>query len=436
MAMNGNTPHFAYVNNSEGYGLAEYWNGTKEIKIYENWDLFTFTSLAFNTNNNRAALYDINVVQSGTNYIGDKGGILVNLYYDPPNTTWNGTTYYYRDYNVWLDNLYKTGNLAVLDRYQYPNVKLVGTSALSHVFYSTYDSIDDRIIFRYFKTGTNQTSVGGGVPANATKVTDSATNLYVNNTEIVQRNQNNTWPTYTDNVTNNQRFGQNNNSGNTNAGQYIGTGTNLGIYSAVAGVSTGASTARAVLIYYSGTTLYYIYATNDANTAWSTPVSLDTNCGGAFVSVVVDKDSHVHIAYQDSFNGDVVYIYIPTYNNPANRKRVVVDSYLTVGEKLTLTVPTNSNTPYISYKGVGNTAKIAWYKGTPDVLTLSDGVDSSGKLNGKWEVQILPYRIVDSDTNRFNVGVGTNGLPVIGYCNNNPGAKGLEYLTAMPELNE
>ncbi|AEJ20126.1 Ig-like domain-containing protein [Gracilinema caldarium] len=437
MAMSGNTPQFAYVNNSEGYGLAQYWDGTSEIKIYENWDLFTFTSLALNTDNNRAALYDINVVQLGTDFIGDKGGIMVNLYYNPPNTTWNGTTYFYRDYNVWLDNLYKSGNLAVLDRYQYPTVKLVGNSSLSHVFYSTYDSIDDRIIFRYFKTGTNQTSVGGGVPANATKVTDTATNLYVNNTEIIQSNQNGTWPVYTDNETNNRRFNQNNNAGNTNAGQYIGTGTNLGIYSAVVGVSTGASTARAVLIYYSGTTLYYIYATNDANTTWSTPVSLDTNCGGAFVSVVVDKDSHVHIAYQDSFNGDVVYIYIPTYNDPTTRKRVIVDSYLTVGDKLTLTVPTNSNTPYISYKGVGNTAKIAWYKGTPDIATLTDGVvDSSGKLNGKWEVQILPYRIIDSDTNRFNVGVGTNGLPVVGYCNNIPGAKGVEYLTALAELNE
>ncbi len=435
MAMNGNTPQFAYVNNSEGYGLAEFWDGSTEIKIYENWDLFTFTSLALNSNNNRAALYDINVVQQGTDFIGDKGGIIVNLYYNPPNTTWNGTTYYYRDYNVWLDNLYKSGNLAVLDRYQYPNIKLVGTSALSHVFYSTYDSIDDRIIFRYFKTGTNQTSVGGGVPANATKVTDSATNLYVNNTEIVQRNENATWPTYVDNSgTNNTRFGQNNNSGNTNTGQYIATGTNVGIYSAVAGVSTGPSTARAVLIYYSGTTLYYMYATNDANTTWSSPVALDTNCGGAFVSAVVDKDNHVHIAYQDSFNGDVIYIYIPTYNDPATRKRVVVDSYLTVGEKLTLTVPSNSNTPYISYRGVGNTAKIAWYKGTPDVNTLTDGVTSSGKLNGNWEVQILPYRIIDSDTNRFNVGVGTNGLPVVGYCNNVPGAKGLEYLTALAEL--
>ncbi|HON89430.1 MAG TPA: hypothetical protein PK746_08160, partial [Spirochaetales bacterium] len=105
-----------------------------------------------------------------------------------------------------------------------------------------------------------------------------------------------------------------------------------------------------------------------------------------------------------------------------------------VGEKLTLTVPSNSNTPYISYKGVGNTAKVAWYKGTPAVATLTDGVNSSGKLNGTWEVQIIPYRIIDSDTNRFNVGVGTNGLPVIGYCNNVPGAKGLEYITALAEL--
>jgi hypothetical protein len=435
MAMAGNTPQFTYVNNSGGYGIAEFWSGSSEIKIYENWDLFTFSALALNDDDGRAALFDINIVQSGTDFIGDKGGITVNMIYDPPATTWNGTTYYYRDYNIWLDNLYKSGNLAVLGRYQYPTISLVGTNALSHAFYSVYDSIDDRVIFRYFRVGTSQTDVGGGNSTNATSVTDSGTtNLYVNNIDLVQRNQNNTWPVYTDNSTNNTRLGQNNNSGNTNVGQYFAAGTGAGLHTAVAGVSTGALTARAILVYYTANNLYYMFATNDGNTAWSAPLVLDSNVGAEYVSMVVDTDNHVHIAYQDSFAGNVKYVYIPTYTDPSTRKTVIVDSYLTVGSKLTLAVPKGLNTPYLSYKGLGNTAKIAWYNSTPAVATLSDGVNSSDRFTGTWEVQILPTVIVDSDSNRFNVGIGTDGKPVVGYANNKAGLQGIEYLTGLPEL--
>ncbi|HRW24657.1 MAG TPA: hypothetical protein P5298_09625, partial [Spirochaetia bacterium] len=434
MAMAGNVPQFAYVNNSGGYGLAQFWSGSAEVKIYENWDLFTYSSLALNDDNGRAALFDVNIVQSGTDFIGDKGGIMVNMIYNPPDTTWSGTTYYYRDYNLWLDNLYKSGNLAVLGRYQYPTIKLVGTDVLSHAFYSVYDSIDDRVIFRYFRIGTNQTSVGGGSTTYATKITDSATNLYVNNTDLVQRNQNGTWPTYTNNAINNTRLGQNNDSGNTNAGQYFATGTDVGLHTAVAGISTGTLTARAILVYYSANKLYYQYATNDANTEWSTPVPLDSSVGADYVSMIVDDNDHVHIAYQDSFSGDVKYIYIPNYLVPATRKMVTVDSYMTIGSKLTLTVPTGGSVPYIAYKGLGNTAKIAWYTATPAIATLEDGVDAADRFTGAWEVQILPSTIVDSDTNRFNVGVGIDGRPVVGYANNKPGSQGIEYLTGLGEL--
>ena len=260
---------------------------------------------------------------------------MVNLFYDPPDSVWSTSANYYRDYDVWLDNLYKSGNSAVLDRYQFPDISSVGDDALTHVFYSVYDSIDDRVIFRYIRTGTNQTRVAAG--ASSHLLNDTGTNLYINSSDIVQRNESGTWPSYANNSgTSNTRFGNNNNSGNTNAGQYIGTGTGMGMYSAVAGVSTGTDTARGILVYYSANTLYYQYATNDANTAWSSAVALDTNVGADYVRMVVDSANHVHIAYQDSFAGNVKYIYIGTYNSPSTRTSVTVDSYLTVGEKLGL----------------------------------------------------------------------------------------------------
>ena len=195
--------------------------------------------------------------------------------------------------------------------------------------------------------------------------------------------------------------------------------------------------ARAILVYYAGTNMYYTYATNNDNTQWSTPVVLDSNCEASYISMVVDSAKHVHIAYQNNIAGDVKYIYIPTYSDPATRKTVTVDSYLTVGDKLTLDVV--GSTPYIGYKGLGNTAKVAWYvanDGVPAVGTLTDGINSEDKFTGSWNVEIIPNRIVDSDTNRFNVGVGrTNKRPVIGYSNNQSGSKGIEYLTRTADLN-
>lgn len=454
MVMKENTPQFAYVNNSKGYGLARFWNGIAEIKIYENWDLFTFSALALNSDNSRAALFDINVVQSGNGNPGDSGGIMTNFFYDPPPTTWTVTSYYFRNYNVWMDGLYKAGVTAVLDRYQYPCIKMVGNNNLSHVFYSTYDGLDDRIIFRYFKVGTDAARVGNGDSAKAHKVhQDTVTpNLYINENELNQVRADSTdWPVYGDSSYQNKRFDRYGNySGTTTLPKAFAAGSGNGLYSAAAGVPIGVdgnpvipaanedvTFARGILVYYSGTSLNYVYATDNANTAWSAPVVLDTNCGGDYVSMAVDKDNHVHIAYQDSFGGDVKYIYIPEYSNPDNRKMVKVDSYLTVGGKLTLTV--HGNTPYIAYKGLGNVAKVAWYKannGVPAVTNLADGVNSDDKFTGTWESQIIPTRIVDSDSNRFNIGVGTDGKPVIGYSNNQSGNKGIEYLTRMPDLTD
>ena len=439
MAMNGDTPQFAYVNNVEGYGLAEFWNGTTETKIYENWDLFTYTSLALNSEGKRAALYDINVVQEGSGYPSDSGGIMTNFFNNPANTTWNGTTYYFRNNNVWLDGLYKNGVTAVLGRYQYPTIKMVGNNNISHVFYSVYDSLDDRVIFRYFTVGTSNTLV-----QNATAITSETSKVYVNKNQLNQVAVGGSWPNYTStNNNNNRRFSSTGSyPGTTTNPQAFAAGQTVGLYTATAGVPTtkdangNVTAARGILVYYAGTNMYYTYATNDANTEWSDPVVLDSNCEASYISMVVDSGDHVHIAYQNNIAGDVKYIYIPTYSTPATRKTVTVDSYLTVGDKLTLDVV--DSIPYIGYKGLGNTVKVAWYKannGVPAVNTLKDGIDSNEKFTGDWNVEIIPNRVVDSDTNRLNVGVGRNNKrPVIGYSNNQSGSKGIEYLTRTADL--
>ena len=441
MAMNDDTPQFTYVNNVEGYGLAEFWNGTTETKIYENWDLFTYTSLALNSSGSRAALYDINVVQGGTGYASDAGGIMTNFFNNPSDSAWNSTCYYFRKYNVWMDGLYKQGVTAVLGRYQYPTIKMVGNNNISHVFYSVYDSLEDRVVFRYFTVGTSNTLV-----SNATAINDGNNNkVYLNKNQLNQVAANGSWPTYKDSNNANTRFtNYGNYAGTTTNPQTFATGSTVGLYTATAGVPVtttdngNITAARGILVYYAGTNMYYTYAKNDANTSWSDPVVLDSNCEASYISMVVDDDNHVHIAYQNNIAGDVKYIYIPSYSAPATRKSVTVDSYLTVGDKLTLDVI--GSTPYIGYKGLGNTAKVAWYvanNGVPAVGTLSDGIDADEKFTGSWNVEIIPNRIVDSDTNRFNVGVGrTSKNPVIGYSNNQSGSKGIEYLTRSSDLAE
>ena len=101
----------------------------------------------------------------------------------------------------------------------------------------------------------------------------------------------------------------------------------------------------------------------------------------------------------------------------------MVDSYLTVGNKAGIGVSA-AGVPYITYKGMGNTAKAAWLVGA-----RGDGADGSGKFNGTWEVQVLPTRIVDNDTNRFCMGVDASTLPVVGYTND-----GIEFIRRLADL--
>jgi hypothetical protein len=145
-------------------------------------------------------------------------------------------------------------------------------------------------------------------------------------------------------------------------------------------------------------------------------------CGGDFVDMVVDSSNHVHIAYHDSYSGDLMYVYFDTYNGTPSGP-YVVDSYLTVGNKASVEVSA-ANTPFITYKGMGNTAKAAWLVGS-----LGDGVDSNEKFDGTWEVQVVPTRIIDNDTNHFCMGVDSNALPVVGYTND-----GIEYIRRLADL--
>jgi hypothetical protein len=313
---------------------------------------------------------------------------------------------------------------AVLGRYQYPDLYLTGTDADTSVYYSTYDKLENRIIFRTYRVGTDASVEGttGG------QINDTVTALY---TDIPQYNRNGDFPPYDGGNNNNARFINSNTTGKSPqaadgaAVTYFTPSGSFGDHTAVAATSGG----TALLVYYdeSGTgSLEYRYNETPADSGtWSAAKVLDTACGAQYMDVQVDSAGRVHIAYYDSYDGNVSYIRMNSYIPPATITVITVDSYLIVGDKLSLALDA-ANTPYIAYKGIGNSARTAWLTaGSP-----LDGVDSADKFNGSWEVQTLPVQMEDSDSNRFGVGVrSSDGLPVTGYTED-----GLKYQRLLDDL--
>ncbi len=429
MTVNGDTPAFAYVNNSEGYGQARYLLGTTEKEIYNNWDLFTYTAIDFNESGSHGVLYDINVVNGnyGDYNSGNYGGILTSFYYDVPAHGWNPGARYFWDNCIWLDNLVDTDapqTTAVLGRYQYPDLYLTGTDAETSVYYSTYDKLENRIIFRTYRVGTDAAIEGttGG------RINDEGTALY---TDIPQYNRNGTFPPFNGTNNNNQRFinsgtaGKNPEAADGAAVTFFTPTGSFSDHTAVAATSGG----TALLVYYdesgTGSLLYRYNETPENSGTWSSAKELDTACGAEYIDAQVDSAGRVHIAYYDSYDGNVSYIRMDSYVPPDTVTAVTVDSYLIVGDKLSLALDAG-NTPYIAYKGIGNSARTAWLTaGSP-----LDGVDSAGRFNGNWEVQTLPVQMEDSDSNRFGVGVrSSDSMPVTGYTED-----GLKYQRLLDNL--
>ncbi|MBT3274651.1 MAG: hypothetical protein HN368_15950, partial [Spirochaetales bacterium] len=435
MALNGDTPVFAYVNNAAGYGRARYWDGAVEKQIYDNWDLFTYSAIDINSNGNHGVLFDINVVNGnyGDYNSGNYGGILTSFYYDVPAHTWYPGSRYFQDNHIWLDNLVDASatTTAVLDRYQYPDLHFnsAGTTAESYVFYTVYDRMEDEIRFRFYRVGTT----AGIAATTGGQINNAGTALY---TDLEQYNRTDIFPAYDGNNDDNARFISSNTTGKNPAGVHTIETVNTGEFSAVASTAD-ASAALVVWQDASGTgnlRLKYNYSVavprSFAPGGWLTMGGSEiiaSNLGGEYVDMAIDGSDNIHIAYYDNNNGDLRYIYIPVTDFSTGSFGTVtdvrVDSYFDVGEKLHIEV-SGAGVPYIAYKGINRTGRVAWLAGS-----LGDGTNASDEFTGTWEIQTLPTEIDSSDSNRFSIGIDTNDLPVAGYTNG-----GLEYIRLLPEL--
>lgn len=426
MSMKGDKPAFSYQNNSNGWGIAVHFDGEQEKKVYENWDLFTFSAIDHNGAGDHGLLYDINVVNGnfGDYKSGNYGGILASFFDDVPATSWDTWAYRFARGQLWLDNLVdqQQNTTAVLNRYQYPDLSLQGDSSESRVYYTVYDDLRKRILFRSFRVGRNNSidNDGGG---------SFGSGLY---TDLDQYDRDGNFPNYsTSDWRADKRFIKSSQAGRSPDGEKVVAQGSSGPYSAVAADSSGST---AFVAYYDGSGTGKVclkWLNLDKSTAdWESlpagPV-IDSGHGGEYIDMKLDGKDNIHIAYYDNNNGDLRYIYIPAAHwkgrSVQRLPSYLVDSYMDVGERLSLELDSEGK-PLISYKGINRSAKLARLV-APEA---GNGVESD-RFNGTWEVMILPRTIQPSDSNRYCVGIDGKGLPIVGYTNG-----GIEYLRLLEEL--
>jgi len=138
---------------------------------------------------------------------------------------------------------------------------------------------------------------------------------------------------------------------------------------------------------------------------WQTNAkTIDTN-KGAHVDMVVDANDNVHLAYFDLNNGGLYYAIIPpnsstgTARRPdtSNVKPVKVDTFLSAGTKIMITVRSDGTrpVPYITYAhasfaGTRNSIRVAWRTDFTNNTQPLAGSDASDAFSGKWEAMTVP----------------------------------------------
>jgi len=324
----------------------------------------------------------------------------------------------------------------VLERFEYP--KLIGrgnststTGARYYMFY--YDRSSKEIIFRNFHirlgTGTGNTTSPG---TEYRRLLD--TNMYA----TVRRNYG---PT-------------------SNGTALCNTTFNYGRLPLVASANGASryfdfdvtSGSIVVLVYYdtAASKLKLLYssaaidgtAPNTTRAFTTSSIDLPVNVG-MYVSMVMDGDA-VHIAANDANNGDLMYIYIPSYTGTSYRA-VAVDKFGSTGNwtdiKLRPGTTGTTAVPVIAYLnmadiGSRDSNKVAWLKAgigstpTNTVSGIPDGADANGYTTGGWEYMTIPaVNAPQGGSDKFqkvNLGFRDEGTtasprytPVIGYLGTN-----------------
>jgi len=145
---------------------------------------------------------------------------------------------------------------------------------------------------------------------------------------------------------------------------------------------------------------------------------------GAYVSLAIDSEDHIHIAAFDSSDSDLAYFYIDRYDSTICLQEKI-DQANSVGQWTRISLDKN-NIPYIAYynsteTGSRETIKLA-YANSVGAQTVT-GIDDNGYTTGSWEYitvpSITPAQGGDSKFKNVNLDFDTSGIPVIGYLGTN-----------------
>jgi hypothetical protein len=134
--------------------------------------------------------------------------------------------------------------------------------------------------------------------------------------------------------------------------------------------------------------------------------TVDTNAG-EYVSMAVDADGGIHLAYYSSNGADLKYAYASSYNGDFTP--VIVDAYQSVGTHTSITAgkrniadpadpPDWQIAPIISYYASGGgaslAAKVAYrdYSAVPSGGPAVAGVNDVDMYTGAWEVSTVPTK--------------------------------------------
>lgn len=409
---------------------------------------------------------------------------------------------------ITLENV-KYGNTLLTERYQYPKLITKGNSITGDatVYMTYYDDGTGEIIFRDFLVGTTVgdttseaaiaykfDSDGSGNQKyyyTCRKTDNSLNGKYVKigedyyqlswsdryseyyistnaggvfNSKIYNKNGN-TYEEFTESISsqlNNTGKDSNNTTyaQKTNLAENIDNSTmyDVGRLSVVTTGSKyfdmGVTNDNHVVIAYvdsSTNKLVLKYSTNavtganpTTNVAWTTSsVSFPENIG-TYVSLAVDGNA-VHISAFDSYDSNLVYMYLPNYNSAEGYKEITVDQASAVGNWTQIKV--KDGVPYIAYynsteNGGRDGIKLAYPVAANGKTAVQNkenpGVDvkpgtaysasdvnkaATGYTTGAWEYMtvpaITPPQGGDPKFQNVCLGFDSAGKPVVGYLGTN-----------------
>ncbi len=246
-----------------------------------------------------------------------------------------------------------------------------GTS--TNIYLAYFDDLNEEIRFKYGNLTDSKTSKD-----NFGNFNDAYRNGTVDNTANLNRGK---YSTNYVNVIAGSTTGR-------NAGEYLSMGVISAEESSVDDV--------VVLIWYDSynNALLYTYNTNPtagttgANVAnWQGPYTIFEGAG-EYCRLAVDAGGGIHIAAYDGTNGDLMYAYLPQYNQPGNKETCTVDSYAIVGQNITIDVGKSGSAyvPYIGYYALSSAKPKLAYRVSS---TVENGV-SGDAYTGNWEATLIP----------------------------------------------